>query len=101
MAHKRVHAPATVYVKYEVIAGLYVRMFVRAWAARRCVCMCVFVMGIRERERETVEGEREFVTSKISEEQSRPRRPAKRFMNPSIGRVCAQLCAHVHTQRCQ
>lgn len=55
-----------------------------------CVCVC-------ERERDTAEGAREFVTSKISEEQSRPL-PSGAIHEPiNRRRVCARARTKVPT----
>lgn len=86
------HVPAMAYLKYEVTAGVHVRMYVCVCSASARVCVCVC-----EWEREAAEGEREFVTSKISEEQSGPL-PSGAIHEPiNRPRVCATVCARART----
>ena len=86
------HVPAIVYLKYEVNAGFYVWMYRQS---ESLYCMCVFVC---ERERDSRGSEREFVTSKISEEQSQPL-PSEALHEPiNWLRVCATVCARAHTK---
>lgn len=73
-----------------------------------CMCLCAWLhdrvsayMCVCESKRETVEGKWEFVTSKISDEQSRPL-PSEAIHEPINWLcVCAQLCMHMHTHRSQ
>lgn len=65
-------------------------------AARQSECPHVFV-----RERERQRRERGSLSPRKSVKNSPSLCPVKRFMNLSIGCVYAQLCAHLHTQRCQ
>lgn len=91
MVHKCMHVPAMAYLKYEVTAGVHVRMYV--CVQRECPRVCVFVS-----ERERRRRERGSLSPRKSVKNSPGLCPVERFMNLSIGRVCAQLCAHVHAQ---
>lgn len=41
MVHKCMHVPAMAYLKYEVTAGVHVRMYVCVCSASARVCVCV------------------------------------------------------------
>lgn len=71
---------------------MYAWCMAARWSERLHVCVCA-------RKRETAEGEREFVTSKISEEQSRASAQWSDSWTYQLAAVYVQLCAHVHTHK--
>lgn len=78
------------YLKYKAISSLCVWINVHAWLrdTECAACLCVFV------KKDRVEGEREFVTSKISEERAQA---SARWSDSWTYQLAACMCAGVCT----